>query len=776
MALVALGGYGRSELAPGSDVDLMILHGAGTDQEAEEAFASVLYPLWDLGVAVGHAIRTPEECGLGGQESLPSLTALLDARLLAGSEELLRLAGAEITRTLKGQGSSLIDDLRASLVEREARAGTTGDSLEPDLRDGVGGLRDVALLGWVTRGVVGGDSVEALVPAGLLRSAELNAVGRAHDFLLLVRTALHRATGTRSNRLTAEAQGLVAELLQIPAEPTWEARDVLMRTVFDHGRRVQAAVEACLERAVAGLGSRQAHVIGVHWDRPAEESVPEALARLAEEGGSFATADLDRIESTVPSGAVPWTEAVRSAFVRMLASGDGGARALRLMDLSGWLGRLLPEWEAVRGRPQRDPFHRYPVDTHLVRTAAHMARLLFRPDDQLEWRSVSAVSNPEPLLVGALLHDAGKVGSGNHVPEGARVAAEATARMGLPEDERELVSFLVQEHLLLADTATRRNLEDQDLILHVAAKVGTQARLGALYLMTLADAESTGPASTTPWRLGLIRELVSKVSRTFERGEMSPDRAVELERAERSVLAALRPVSGAEAADFLARVPPAYLLWVEPEDAPVHHRLIVPRPGLHEARTHHRPGRAHGVHLLTVGALDRPGLLAHIAGALTLAGLSVMSAQAFTTEDGVALDAFEIIGAFEEEIGEERWRRFRRLLRHALEGRVDLADQIRTLREHYRPIRRDIEVKVRTKQDASDFFTVIEVGAPDRLGLLFDLGRAFVDRGLDVHLAKVATYGPRVVDVFYVTDQEGQKVEGPAADRLAMALRVAAGG
>jgi [protein-PII] uridylyltransferase len=549
-----------------------------------------------------------------------------------------------------------------------------------------------------------------------------------------------------------------------------------MRTVFDHGRRVHAAVEGCLDRAVGALGSRPAHSVGIDWESPPAEAVTEGLARLAEEGGSLSTPDLDRMESVVPAEPVRWTEDLRSAFVRILASGEGGARVLRLMDLSGWLGCLLPEWEAVRGRPQRDPFHRHPVDTHLIRTAAHLARLLFRPGDPLEYRSVSAVTNPAPLLVGALLHDAGKVGLGNHVMEGARVAGEATSRMGLAGDERELVSFLVQEHLLLADTATRRNLEDQDLILHVAAKVGTPGRLGALYLLTVADAESTGPASTTPWRMGLIRELVSKVSRAFERGEMSPDRAVELERAERSVRDALDAIPDTDAADFLARVPPAYLLWTDPADAPVHFRLIVPRPGRFEARAHHRLGRSRGVHLLTVGALDRPGLLAHIAGALTLAGLSVLSAQAFTTEDGVALDAFEVVGAFEEEIGEDRWRRFRTLLRHALEGRVDLADRIRSLREHYRPARPDVPVKVRTNQEASDFFTVVEVGAPDRLGLLFDLGRAFSDRGLDVHLAKVATYGPRVVDVFYVTDQEGQKVEGPAADALAMALRVAAGG
>jgi [protein-PII] uridylyltransferase len=345
--------------------------------------------------------------------------------------------------------------------------------------------------------------------------------------------------------------------------------------------------------------------------------------------------------------------------------------------------------------------------------------------------------------------------------------------MGAEQEWRETVLFLVGEHLLLSEVATRRDLDDEDLILHVAARIGDPERLAMLYLLTVADALATGPAASTPWRMGLIRDLVAKVSHVFERGDMDRDRAVRLVAAERELRLALG--DGPEPAAFLASVPPAYALWADPADAPGHLRLVVPRPGASEVRTEVRPARTPGTFALTVSAVDRPGLLARVAGALTLSGLSVLQAQAFTTDDGVALDAFEVGPAFNEEIGEERWRRFRTSVRHAIEGRVDIRDRIERLREHYRPVQAGIPVTVRVNHRASDFFTVVEVGAADRLGLLFDLARTFSAEGLDVHLAKVATYGLRVVDVFYVTDATGQKLaDGNRTAELEAALAAAA--
>jgi [protein-PII] uridylyltransferase len=328
---------------------------------------------------------------------------------------------------------------------------------------------------------------------------------------------------------------------------------------------------------------------------------------------------------------------------------------------------------------------------------------------------------------------------------------------------REDALFLVGEHLLLADTATRRNLEDEDLILHVAAKIGDQRRLGMLYLLTVADAEATGPAASTPWRMGLVRELVGKVNRAFERGLMDPGRAARLVEAEALIRAAMTDAGRTpEDADaFVAAVPTGYLLWANPADASSHAGLVTPLPERDEVRTYVRPGALAGTYQLSVGAVDRLGLLAAVAGALTLAGLAILSAQAFTTQGGVALDVFEVRGAFEDEIVEERWARFRSALFGAIEGGIDLGERVRALRAHYAARVQGVPVAVRIDQQASDFSTVVEVGGPDRLGLLFDLAQAFADERVDVHVAKVATYGPRVVDVFYVRDEAGEKLADP---------------
>jgi [protein-PII] uridylyltransferase len=401
------------------------------------------------------------------------------------------------------------------------------------------------------------------------------------------------------------------------------------------------------------------------------------------------------------------------------------------------------------------------VDVHLLQALAGMARLLEGGDraEPMVAEAAAAVEDHDALLLGALLHDIGKSGDGSHVPIGARMARAALERMTLPEHTRDLALFLVSEHLLLSDTATRRDLEDDDLVLDVAARIGTPERLAALYLLTVADAGATGPAAWTPWRATLIRELVAKVQRVMERGVMGAETAERLtERADalRELLAGVEP---AEVDRFLLRMPRSYFLTM-PLDRIVEHYPLVAAPiGVTEVRTLAGPGSRPGTYGVTVVAADRPGLLSWIAGALSLAGLSILTAQVFTTEDGAAVDVFEVEGVFEPEVGEERWREFRNVLRRAIEGRLSLEYRVEEKRRHYPPPRLQTPVEVTIDNAASDFFTVVEVGAPDRIGLLFDVTSALAELHLDVHLAKVATYAGRVVDVFYVRDELGRKVE-----------------
>jgi [protein-PII] uridylyltransferase len=462
-------------------------------------------------------------------------------------------------------------------------------------------------------------------------------------------------------------------------------------------------------------------------------------------------------------GPVPyeWTESTYRAFVEILGAGDPGSRALEAMDRAGLLVRFLPQWEPVRCRPQRDPYHRFTVDVHLLRTAAVAARLLEQgsPEDPVLAAAAGAVPDRDAVLLGALLHDIGKTGEGRHVEIGVRAAGAALDRMPVFEPTRAHVLFLVANHLLLSDTAVRRDLADENLVLDVAAAVADPGRLAMLYVLTVADAEGTGPHARTPWRLALVRELVGKVQHVLESGVMAAGRAEVLHARTSAVRERLREEPQVEA--YLERLPRAYLLAVTPEAAAGHYRLLAPPLVAAEVRTAAGPGERPGTYDLTVVAADRPGLLARIAGSLALAGLNILSAQAFTTEDGVAIDLFTVEPAYRGDVDEERWRNVRHTLRRALDGRTSLDHRVRQKRRHYPPPPAEVATEVRVLNDASDFFTVVEVEAPDRIGLLFDLARAFEELSLDVHLAKVATYGHRVVDVFYVRDLYGRKADDP---------------
>ena len=362
------------------------------------------------------------------------------------------------------------------------------------------------------------------------------------------------------------------------------------------------------------------------------------------------------------------------------------------------------------------------------------------------------------MLLGALLHDVGKNGEGSHVAVGDRLASEILERIGIEDPTRALVRFAVVEHLLLSDTATRRDLTDDDLILDVAARIETPERLAALYLLAKADALATGPSAWTPWRQTLIRELVAKVQRVLERGDMGVEVAERLTDAIGRVRDLLHDEPDDEVERFIMRMPRSYFLSIPPGQIARHFGTIAPDLGRLDVRTSTQPGARAGTYELLVVAADRPGLLSWIAGALSLAGLSILTAQVFTTEDGAAADLFEVQGAFEPVVGEERWREFRGLLRKAIDGRVSLEHRMAEKRRHY-PERSDTPVTVAVDNGASDFFTVIEVGAPDRIGLLYDITRTLSDMGLDVHLAKVATYTDRVIDAFYVRDPVGRKLE-----------------
>ncbi|MEP6759582.1 MAG: HD domain-containing protein [Actinomycetota bacterium] len=757
VALVALGGYGRRLQLPASDIDVLVVHD-GLDQATLIALGERLwYPLWDQGWSVTPLVRTPAECVEAARDRLDSCTALLDARPLGGDATLLRAAVDPVIASVRGDPVAFAGMLDADRERRRDRAGSCAHDLSPDLKEGVGGLRDMSSLGWLATAVG-----RPLTESGLLRVADVVAIEAAEEFYLRARSAVHLETGKRVDRLTADLQPDVARGMGFVDEPGLAAIDGLMRTVFEHGRTIGAlvsAVTARLHHDVRGAGETP------HLGSPA--AALEALAATAEAGTPATPAMIDAIESAPIPDPVVWDARVRDAFLRILRCGGAGVEALDVLDRIGRLERYMPAWRDVRCRPQRDPYHRYTVDAHLTGALRRMTQLLADPSrDQIATELAPEIGDRDAMLLGALFHDVGKIGHGDHVPIGAAIARGQLDAMALEARTTELATFMVGEHLLLPDTATRRDLTDENLVLDVAATVGTLERLAALYLLAVADAAATGPAAWTPWRQTLVRELVMKVRNVLETGAMGVELAAQLAERTEAVRALLTGEAETEVDRFVLRMPRGYFLSMEPAQAARHFHTIAPMLGAHEVRTTAVAGRRPGTYELLVVTPDRPALLASVAGALAVGGISILSAQVFTTDDRVAADLFEVQGAFEPEITEQRWRAFRTTLRRGIEGAISIDRKVEDTRRHYPAPTVQTPVTVRVDNGASDFSTVIEVGAPDRMGLLYDVTRAFSSVDLDVHLAKVATFDGRVVDAFYVRDELGRKVTDE--DRLAL--------
>jgi [protein-PII] uridylyltransferase len=758
-AVAAVGGYGRSLLLPRSDIDLLLVHDDVDDVAVSELADALLYPLWNAGFDVGHAVRTPEECERAC-DRLDAAAAMLDVRAVAGSAALV----ADVRRRVRSRAGRdprrFVAAVREDAARRADRFGSCAHLLEPDLKEGSGGWRDLHGIELI---LAVADPGEGNAP--LLRSREREALDAALDFLARARSALHLETRKRSDRLVLDHQPAIARAMGFEDEPRLIAIDGLMRALFEHARQVEFTLRTVIARVLEGGAEpgMTPTTIGAALG---------ALADAAEADREPAATLLDAIEELEPSAGAAWTEEERSAFLRLLRAGPRGIASLEILDRLGVLARLIPAWADVRCRPQRDPYHRFTVDTHLTATLGAMGRTLAdeADDDPVRAEAVKQVSDRDALLLGALLHDIGKTGEGGHVAVGSRVIDPILERIGVAEPAASLVRFMVAQHLLLPDTATRRDLSDEDLVLDVAAAVGFPERLAALYLLARADAEATGPAAWTPWRATLVRELVAKVQHVLERGEMGPELAVELEGRTDRLRELLGDLPADEVDGFLSRVPRGYLLTVEPERVARHVATIVPPLGAREVRAVHLEGAREGTSELLVVARDRPGLLSWIAGALALAGLSILSAQVFTTTDGVAIDVFAVEGVWEPDVSERRWREFRGMLRRAVEGSISLEARVDDKRRWYPPPSPGVPVTVAIDNAASDFATVIEVGAADRLGLLYDITRAFAELGLDVHLAKVATYEGRVVDSFYVRDAVGRKLADDPAE-IERALR-----
>lgn len=793
LALVALGGYGRAQLAPYSDLDLMILHTGWPSDEIEEVNRRVLYPLWDAGLDLGNRVRSLRDASRV-PDRIDEATALLDARLVAGDGALFAAFVAAQEAAVRRAGARMLRGIREENARRHASAGHAGHLLEPDIRDSAGGLRDVHGLGWAGDLLRHGAGRDELRTRGILSEVDSLLIDQAAGFLLHLRIQMHVSAARRQDKLLLADQDTVAEALGYRSTDAEAPGDALMREVYRHARTVDAIASSVWEQLahprrrrirrapVRSLGDgcveRDGRIEVVAAQSPDQDAAGwlRVFLKSARAGVPVGRSTLNHLHAIcAASKCAVWSAAAREAFVELLWMGARASRALEAMDGTGFLSLLLPEWAPLRCRPQRNLYHRYTVDVHSFAAVDELvaSRSIDEPDVADAW---SRAGTADALVLGTLLHDVGKGRGGDHVVIGEALAGEALARLGFNARVVDDVRFLVREHLALAEIATRRDLNDERTAAEAASRAGSVDRLAMLFLLTRADAIATGPEAWSGFRASLIRELYAKTLHLME-GREGPTAGPARERSRGAIVERLAShgISADEAVRMIAAMPPSWLGAFDAAAAADQLAMMRRPPAAGDVRL--RADRSSDADVVSIVAADRPGLFATVTGVLAARGLNVLWARIFTRSDGAALEVFRVRGTHGP-VPQERWESIRADIASALAGRLDVGAALRSKAGDAGRPRRTVEVPVRVVVDnaASDFYTVVEVHAADRLGLLHTITRALADAGCDLHLAKIATYGLEVVDTFYVRDLDGQRIEDEGALRtLSDAVRAALG-
>lgn len=826
-ALVATGGWARRELAPYSDIDFMLLHG-GDDAAAKRVCDALLYPLWDQKLAIGHSVYEPRAIARLAKDDLATATALLDARHVAGDR---RLTTEMVRATLGmlapgGNPNDLIATLASEKKARHDRFGASLYLLEPNLKQGIGALRDLATALWAAairwhppRPGEDPESAESLmanlVTMGHLTRRQAQVLGAARDFLLRVRGLVQLTAKRRFDQLTFEIQEAIAPGLYPDAKSLDERRsavapavEALMRDYYLHARGVVQVADRLLEsaRVPARTKPRIAQVDASFITFNGELAIKDPrlfVERPAEMVRLFRVAVTERLPvyghtrelaaETIAKDAQPLGSdplAARLFLDALLDLRDAGQpSALETMNQLGVLSALMPEWAPCVGRVQHDLYHVYTVDQHQLYAVAMQKRIArgeladVHPTATELWRTVA---RPAPLLLGTLLHDVGKPMGKGHAEKGAVVAEAIARRLGMSEDDAELTGFLVRQHLTMSHLSQRRDLSDPEVIARFAERIGNEERLVQLYLLTLCDTAMTSPNNLSGWKEGLLGDLVLRTQALF-RGEASAS-TVEVAPAEPLLRDKVLELADAVGDPVMAQI-------VDGIDARMHTQLT-PRQMARVARLVETARASGGIALMvrcwplkghsevSIVAPDAPGVLAALAGALTASRVDVLGAilgHCDLPEGRLASDVFyvrDLKGAAVAE-DDKRWARLESDLRDLLAGGSPDFGKIATLIARRRPrstlpkrVTPGVPTDIRIDDDSTQA-TIVEVATRDRVGVLYAITQTLADLGLDIQIAKIATEGEKVADVFYVT-RGGKRITDPAErDVLVQRLRMA---
>ncbi|MEZ5908050.1 MAG: [protein-PII] uridylyltransferase [Hyphomicrobiaceae bacterium] len=798
MAIVATGGYGRGLLAPGSDIDLLFLLPYKQTPWGESVVEYVLYLLWDLGFKVGHATRTIDQCLKLSLADVTIRTSLLDTRLILGNEALYDdLVGRFRSEVVKGTTREFIE---AKLAERDSRHRRSGESryrLEPNIKDGKGGLRDLHTLHWLACYIFDSGPGRSAVEASIFSQEEISTYRKCENFLWTVRCQLHFMTGRAEERLSFDVQPVMAEKLGYVRRGGLRAVERFMKHYFliakdvgDLTRILCSALEVQQLRAAPGLNmllSPQTWRMRRQLRRTTDFRIDNGRITVAASDvfkrdplnllRLFAHAE--RYNALLHPEAIRLlrrslraiTDEVRAEpeanriFLELLTSSARPDITLRSMNETGLLGRFIPEFGHVVAMMQFNMYHHYTVDEHLIRTVGVLSEI--EKGDAAELHPLSTeliktLRHRRALYVAAFLHDIGKGRAEDHSILGARIARQLCPRLGLPANETETIAWLVEQHLAMSMFAQSRDLNDPKTIRDFADIVQSPERLKLLFILTVADIRAVGPGTWNGWKGQLLRTLYYEAERLVSGGHTGVPQRQRIAAAEQALGEALSDWSKADIEVYLARHYPDYWLKTDAAKQVEHARLVAAteRSGRIVA-THFQTDSFTAVTELTVVAPNHPRLLSLFAGACAAAGANIVGAHISTTRDGLALDTFLLQRAFERDEDERRRSdRIARSIEKLLQGEERLADLMARRRdpEASRLEAFTVEPEVLIDNTLSEELTVIEVSGRDRPGLLYDLTNSLSDLNLDIRSAHVTTFGEKVVDVFYVTDLIGKKI------------------
>ncbi|WP_066555554.1 [protein-PII] uridylyltransferase [Croceicoccus bisphenolivorans] len=788
LTIVAVGGYGRGEMAPQSDVDIGFLTPMKNTAWCEQVIEAMLYYLWDLGLKVGHSSRTLDDMVRMAKQDLTIRTAMLESRFLWGDQNLFDQARDRFwNEVVKGTERQFVAD---KLEERDARHKRMGDSryvVEPNVKEGKGGLRDLHTLYWIGKYIHRVRSASELVDAGLLSQSEYRAFRRAENFFLAVRCHMHMITGREEDRLTFDLQREVSERMNFVHRPGKSAVERFMRFYFLQAKRVgnlTGVFLAQLDEQFARRSSRNLisrlrdrkrtikgfEIAGGRINVPGDTFFQKDPKRLIE---IFALANQEGVEvhpeamRKADRDAVLIDRAVRTdpkanaLFLELLASQDNPELALRWMNEAGVFGRIMPEFGRVVAQMQFDMYHHYTVDEHTIRAIGMLGNIEsgeVADSHPLSTKLLPKLKHRRALYVATLMHDIAKGRGGDHSVLGAELAKRVCPRLGMDETETELVSWLVRYHLLMSATAFKRDLSDPKTIGDFVEVVQSLERLRQLLILTVVDIGAVGPGVWNSWKGQLLSDLYFAAEERIRLGHKGHGRDKRVE-AKKHAVAELLGDEAALVEELGSTLHPSY--WIaEAEDVIVSNLRQMKAMGKQPLSIETQYYSARGATLVTAMAADHPGLFSRICGAIHLAGGNIIDARIHTTRNGRAVDNFLVQDPLGRPFKEDgQLERLVRGIEDALANKVKLVPQLAA-----RPTARtranafDVRPRVNFDNDASNRYTVVEVNARDRPALLNRLSRALFESKTLVNSAHITNYGERAADTFYVTDLLGDKI------------------